>query len=104
MKYLDVIYEPITESKPELTLRHLNKLKKIRAKRRKSLDAKRKLAAIMYSDPDQQLEDANLDLEKKSAELDIKRQEMALDIEKSELDNDQKAAIGKKALKSILKK
>lgn len=101
MKYIEIIKEADTTVRHEISLRHLHKLKLIRARNKKALDAKKELAAIMYSDPDQQMEDTKLDLQKQAAELDIKKKEIGLDIEKAEIDAEMKAEMGKKALQVL---
>ena len=91
--------------KPEITLKMLNTLKKIRKVRQRALAKKLKLAKVMYADPNhaQELFDLKRAREEQDHELNMAKAELKNDIDAAEIEQDRKDAIGKKAVRYIKK-
>ena len=89
--------------KGKITLRHLNRLKKIRAIRRLEMLRKQRTVQTMYGDPDIKREAAELELEqeKREHELQKLKDEIALEIDKAKIDQETKDHIRQMANKDI---
>lgn len=78
--------------KPKLTLRALNRLKKIKAVRKFELLKKQGLIQLIYGDQDlaQEARERDLDFENKQRELEILKGEIELMIDGAEIDREKK--------------
>ena len=81
--------------KPEITLRMLNRLKKIRAARRRALLKRLKVAKVMYADPDhaKELFDLKRAREEQDHDLKMAKAELKNDIDAAEIEQDRKAEL-----------
>jgi hypothetical protein len=82
---------------PKISLRHVNKLKRVKLARQKKHDEKQALYAVMYSNPVEQLQ--YLDLQKARVELAQQQAELALT--QAEVDRENKDAISRMAASGI---
>jgi DNA-binding transcriptional MerR regulator len=87
--------------KTEITLKDINRLKRIRKARKKELDKKRQFLPVMYGDPDAEQKKKEQELEQLQHELKMLQDEMMLKIDKAEVDQKQKAHIKNLALNAV---
>lgn len=83
-------------SKPTITLRDLNRLKKIKHNRRRELEKKHAFLPVIYGDPD--LRDEEFDLRER--ELEQIEDEIGLEIDRAEVDAKAKAHLADMALRA----
>ena len=78
--------------KPEITLKMLNTLKKIRKVRRRALMKRLKVAKVMYGDPNhaQELFDLKRQREEQDHDLKMAKAELKNDIDAAEIEQDRK--------------
>lgn len=86
-------------SKPTITLRDLNRLKKIKNNRRRELQKKHAFLPVIYGDPD--LRDEEFDLRER--ELEQIKDEIGVVIDRAEMDAKDKAHIADMARRMIKK-
>ena len=91
--------------KPEITLKMLNRLKKIRAVHRRALLKKLELAKVMYADPDhaKELFDLKRAREEQEHELKMAKAELKNDIDAAEIDQDRKDDLSAMAMRYVKK-
>ena len=90
-------------TKNNITLRDLNRLKKLRKIRARDMEKKNKIVRLMYGEGETQSTPARAELEQDRLEFELEkiRAELALEIEKAEIDRDRKSKIQKKATRAI---
>ena len=91
--------------KPEITLKMLNRLKKIRATRRRALQKRLKVAKVMYGDPNhaQELFDLKRAREEQDHELKMAKAELKNDIDAAEIQQDRKDDLTTMAVRYVKK-
>ncbi len=91
--------------KPEITLKMLNTLKKIRAVRRRALEKRLKVAKVMYADPNhaQELFDLKRAREEQDHELKMAKAELKNDIDAAEITQDRKDDLTTMAMRYVKK-
>lgn len=82
-----------------ITLRHLNKLKHIRNRRRRELEKKCALVQTMYGNPERR----ELELEQQERKLETLRGQIGLEIDAAEIDSGHKDRIRDMALSAMRK-
>lgn len=93
------LHRLVDRSKPTITLRDLNRLKKIRNTRLKALRQKEAFLPQIYGDPDMREDEHDL----RQRELEQIKDEIGVQIDRAEIDADAKAHIADMALKAINK-
>ncbi len=91
--------------KPEITLKMLNTLKKIRKVRRRALLKRLKVAKVMYGDPNhaQELFDLKRQREEQNQEVEMAKAELKNDIDAAEIEQDRKDDLSTKAMRYVKK-
>ena len=91
--------------KPEITLKMLNRLKKIRATRRRALLKRLEVAKVMYADPDhaKELFDLKRSREEQEHELRMVKSELKNDIDAAEITQDRKDDLTTMAMRYVKK-
>ncbi len=91
--------------KPEITLKMLNTLKKIRAVRRRALMKRLKVAKVMYGDPNhaQELFDLKRAREEQDHELKMAKAEFKNNIDAAEIEQDRKDDLTTMAMRYVKK-
>ena len=91
--------------KPEITLKMLNRLKKIRATRRRALLKRLEVAKVMYADPNQakELFDLKRAREEQEHELKMAKAEIKNDIDAAEIHQDRKDDLTTMAMRYVKK-
>lgn len=77
----------------DLTLRHLNKLNRIRRRREEERRVKLAKVRLIYSDPNIAAQRFEADHERKVAELDLATQEIQHEIEKAKLSDESRTKV-----------
>lgn len=83
--------------KPHLSLRHINRLKKIQQAKREEFTQRKILMGLMYSDPDDEQADRERVLDDKIHRLEMLKGEIGLMIDRAEIDDESRKHIQKMA-------
>lgn len=101
MRFYEFCADDPNNRKPLISLKHINRLKKMKQARRDEFAQRKILMGLMYGDPDDKQADRERELDMREREVTLLKSEIQALIDRAEIDQESRQHIQKMARREV---